>query len=121
MEAYDIKMRWIDLQKVLMTQLNKRTDLQSVLYLIGVDELGVGIKEFTKEEKQDLIHLAICKVLSYSGYYTYAGTDADGWHHYESGSAVPQLAILEQEQLLKAHVIHHFEQIGVLPVAEQQI
>ena len=107
-------MRWIDLQKILIEQLEKRSDLQSILYLIGVDELGRGIQTFTKEEKQDLIHLGICKVLSYSGYYAHVGTDADGWHHYEALMAVPQLSVLEQEHLLKAHVIHHFEVLGVL-------
>ena len=44
-------------------------DLNSTLFLISVQELGIGPKNFTKEEKQDLMHIAICKVLSYSGYY----------------------------------------------------
>ena len=53
----------------------KPKDLNGVLFLIGVQELGKGTAEFTKEQKQDLIHIAICKILSYSGYYELEGLD----------------------------------------------
>jgi len=84
-------------------------DLNGVLFLIGVQELGKGHQLFTKEQKQDLMHIAICKVLSYSGYYILKGLDKDGWPHWELVKKLPRFDLLEQEKLLKMHVIEYFE------------
>ncbi len=91
-------------------QFNKRpSDLESILFLIGVQELGIGHKVFTKEEKQDLMHIATCKVLSYSGFYELEGLDESGWPHWNLVNPVPSLNLKEQDLLLKAHIIHYFE------------
>ena len=84
-------------------------DMNSVLFLIGVQELGRGHQLFTKEQKQDLMHIAICKVLSFSGYYTLEGLDADGWPHWKLIKKLPHFDLLEQEKLLKMHVLEYFE------------
>ena len=86
-------------------------------YTITVEQILLGTggaiklcsKNFTKEEKEDLIHIAICKVLSLSGYYQLMGTDKEGWPHWENVQAIPSLPLKEQELLLKAHVIHYFK------------
>lgn len=98
----------------LLTELEKRMgkkpkDLNGVLFLIGVQELGKGQVYFSKEEKQDLMHIAICKVLSLSGYYRLEGTDKDGWPHWKLVKKLPHFDLLEQEKLLKMHVIEYFE------------
>lgn len=87
----------------------KPKDLNGVLFIIGVQELGKGAKHFSKEEKQDLMHIAICKVLSLSGYYELRGTDKDGWPHWKLVKKLPHFDLLEQEKLLKMHVIEYFE------------
>ena len=87
----------------------KPKDLNGVLFLIGVQELGHGTKIFTKEEKQDLMHIGICKVLSLSGYYTLEGLDKDGWPHWKLVKKLPHFDLLEQERLLKMHVLEYFE------------
>lgn len=87
----------------------KPKDLNGVLFLVGVQELGKGHKLFTKEEKQDLMHIAICKVLSLSDYYTLEGLDEDGWPHWKLIKKLPRFDLLEQEKLLKMHVIEYFE------------
>lgn len=84
-------------------------DLNGVLFLIGVQELGKGHQLFTKEQKQDLMHIAICKVLSLSGYYELDGLDQDGWPHWKLVKKLPRFDLLEQEKLLKMHVIDYFE------------
>ena len=84
-------------------------DLNSVLFLIGVQELGHGTKIFSKEEKQDLMHIGICKVLSLSGYYVLEGLDNDGWPHWKLIKKLPHFDLLEQEKLLKMHVMEYFE------------
>lgn len=87
----------------------KPKDLNGVLFLIGVHELGQGNRYFSKEEKQDLMHIAICKVLSLSGFYELQGTDKDGWPHWKLVKKLPHFDLLEQEKLLKLHVIEYFE------------
>jgi hypothetical protein len=87
----------------------KPKDLNGVLFLIGVQELGKGKKVFSKEEKQDLMHLGICKVLSLSGYYRLEGIDQDGWPHWVIIKKLPHFDLLEQEKLLKMHVLEYFE------------
>lgn len=87
----------------------KPKDLNGVLFLLGVQELGKGHQHFTKEQKQDLIHIAICKVLSLSGYYELEGLDEDGWPHWRLKKKLPHFDLLEQEKLLKMHVLEYFE------------
>lgn len=87
----------------------KPKDLNGVLFTIGVQELGRGAKHFSKEEKQDLMHIAICKVLSLSGYYQLEGIDEGGWPHWKLVKKLPHFDLLEQEKLLKMHVIEYFE------------
>ena len=89
----------------------KPKDAHGVLFLIGVQELGKGHTLFSKEEKQDLIHIAICKVLSYSGYYELEGLDEQGWPHWKLIKKLPNFDLFEQEKLLKMHIIEYFQDI----------
>ncbi|CAM4184364.1 hypothetical protein EWU23_05645 [Cytophagaceae bacterium 50C-KIRBA] len=101
---------WNQVLDFLETQFNKRpADVDSVLFLIGVQELGKGHATFSKEQKQDLMHIATCKVLSFSGFYTLEGLDAEGWPHWNLVQAVPQMPLKEQEILIKAHIIQYFK------------
>ncbi|MDH4460374.1 MAG: hypothetical protein ACOVOW_17285 [Spirosomataceae bacterium] len=102
--------KWEELLSSLKEMLGKRPDdLNAVLFLIGVQELGKGHRFFTKEEKQDLMHIAICKVLSFSGVYELEGLDQEGWPHWKLVQQLPFVNTIEQEKLLKAHVIEYFE------------
>ena len=101
---------WNSLLENLQTMVGKRPkDLNAVLFLIGVQELGQGKKVFSKEEKQDLMHIGICRVLSPSGYYELEGLDKEGWPHWKVIKKLPHFDLLEQEKLLKMHVIEYFE------------
>ena len=105
----DLARKWSRLTLKIQQTLGKRPkDLNGVLFLIGVHELGRGYAEFSKEEKQDLMHIAICKVLSLSGYYELEGLDKDGWPHWKMVRKLPHFDLLEQEQLLKQQVIEYF-------------
>lgn len=107
----ELERKWQKLRMRLKDVFKKKPkDLNGVLYLIGIQELGKGNVEFSKEQKQDLLHIAICKVLSLSGYYTLEGHDDDGWPHWKSVKSLPHFDLLEQEQLLKMHIIDYFEQ-----------
>jgi hypothetical protein len=101
---------WQELLKLLESKFGtKPKDLNGVLFIIGVQELGKGAKNFSKEEKQDLMHIAICKVLSLAGYYELEGIDQAGWPHWKLVKKLPHFDLLEQEKLLKLLVIEYFE------------
>ena len=107
----DLDRKWHQLLVFVEETIGKKPkDLNGVLFIIGVQELGRGAKPFSKEEKQDLLHIAICKVLSLSGYYTLDGLDKDGWPHWKMVKKLPHFDLLEQEKLLKMHVLEYFEQ-----------
>ena len=96
-----------DMEKIIG---KKPKDINGILFLIGVQEFGKGNKTFSKEEKQDLMHIAICKVLSYSGYYELEGLDGEGWPHWKLVKKLPHFDLLEQEKLLKMHILEYFQQ-----------
>ena len=107
---FEYEVKWEGLLKKLEGIIGKKpVDLKSVLFLIGVQELGKGVRDFTKEEKRDLMHIAICKVLSLSGFYELEGLDEAGWPHWRVKNKLPKIDLLEQEKLLKMHVIEYFE------------
>jgi hypothetical protein len=106
----ELDRNWNSLLTNLEELLKKRPkDLNGVLFIIGLQELGQGPKRFSKEEKQDLMHIAICKVLSLSGYYHLEGLDKDGWPHWKLIKKLPHFDLLEQEKLLKMMVLDYFE------------
>lgn len=115
LEIKENKEIWSNLVRFLeQTTGKKPKDLNGVLFLIGVQELGKGNLRFDKEQKQDLMHIAICKILSLGGYYQLEGKDAEGWPHWKQVGDIPQIDLFSQENLLKHYVIRYFkEEIGV--------
>lgn len=83
--------------------------MESVLFLIGIQELGEIKEKFTKEQKQDLMHVAICTVLLPSGYYELDGVDEEGWPHFRQLKEVPPMNPFEQENFLKDHILLYFQ------------
>lgn len=107
----DLDKRWGKLLQGLQELIGKKpADLNAVLFLIGVQELGQGQRAFSKEQKQDLMHIAVCKVLSLAGFYELEYIDQEGWPHWKLLKKLPHFDILEQEKLLKIQVLEYFEQ-----------
>lgn len=106
-----IEREWEELLDALEKTIGKRpTDLNSVLFLVGIQELGKGPTIFTKEQKQDLMHIATCKVLSLSGFYELEGLDKEGWPHWRLIEKLPHFSLISQEALLKIHVLRYFKE-----------
>lgn len=102
--------RWRDLTSALSKRFDAGTlDLNSILFLIGIQELGQHAREFKKDEKVALMHIAICVVLLPYGYYKELGRDADGWPHFERVVELPPLGPEEQERLMKEAVLAYFD------------
>ena len=113
MEAWELDFEWGRIRHRVRDRFGKDAlpDLNAMLFLIGIQELGRWKTAFTKEEKQDLMHVAVCRLLSYDGHYRFAGRDADGWPHWELLQPVPKRELDEQETLLKAHIIRYFNEL----------
>ncbi len=105
----DLQVRWLKLRIRLKEVFGIKPDLNGILLLIGIQELGQGPQEFTKEQKQDLMHIAICTVLLPSGYYSHDGLDEEGWPHFSQLLMLPRVETFEQENLIKDHVLLYFQ------------
>ena len=105
----DLQSRWWNLEGKLVERFGKKPDVESVLFMIGLQELGDIREKFTKEQKQDLMHIAICTVLSPSGYYELSHVDEDGWPHFRQLMAMPDMHPIEQENFLKDHILLYFQ------------
>ena len=105
----DLQSRWWQLESKLVERFGKKPDLETILFLVGVQEFGDIREKFTKEQKQDLMHIAVCQLLSKSGYYELERVDEDGWPHFKQLKALPELNMIEQENFIKDHVLLYFE------------
>jgi hypothetical protein len=106
----DLQSRWWQLEEKLMDRFGKKPDLEAVLFLIGIQEFGQIREKFTKEQKQDLMHVAVCSLLSQSGFYELEGHDEEGWPHFKQLKALPELSMMEQENFIKDHVLLYFKE-----------
>lgn len=100
--------RWRDLMKRMEEHFGMPMDLDAMLFLIGVQELGQPARNFKKDEKVNLMHIAVSVLLTPYGYYQELGRDADGWPHFEKTKDLPALNAKEQERLMKEAVLHYF-------------
>lgn len=114
MEEWQVDFEWVRVKHIVKEALGKSTlpDFQTILFLIGVQELGLIKHDFTKEEKQDLMHVAVCRLLAYDHYYEFVGRDADGWPHYKAVQDVPTEGVENQESLLKKYIIRYFKDLS---------
>lgn len=108
-DLFQLKTDWQALTTKLADQFGEEPDLQAIIFLIGVQELGRGPQQFSKDEKQDLMHIATCKLLSQFGYYELMGSDQDGWPHWKLLKPLPSLSLKEQDILMKQAVLQYFE------------
>ena len=106
----DLQVRWLKLRIKLKEHYGIKPDMDGILFLIGVQELGTGKQVYTKEQKQDLMHIAVCTVLAQGGYYSREGLDDEGWPHFKQLKPLPEHAPMEQENFLKDYVLFYFDQ-----------
>jgi hypothetical protein len=78
-----LKQRWESVVNILSEKFSsgEDLDLEGIIYLIGVQELGKIHAAFKKDEKVNLMHIAICRLLEPYGYYEFEYFDNEGWPH----------------------------------------
>lgn len=90
---------------------NEKPDLKVLLFLIGVQELGQGPRKFSKRQKEELMHIANCRLFSELGFYELEGLDQDGWPHWKLAKPIPAYSLLEQEMVLKSLMVTYFDNL----------
>lgn len=105
-----LKQRWEDLQQKLSHQFadGELMDLDAIIYLVGVQELGKPQAKFKKDDKINLMHIAICTLLEPYGFYEFDYIDEDGWPHFKNLSKLPALKAGEQTVLMKEALVSYF-------------
>ena len=109
---HDIELRYQTLLKHLEKSFGEDLDVHALLFLTGVNELGIGHKKFSKQEKTDLIHVAICTLMIPAGYYEFKGRDEDNWPHFELVKNLPAINSKDQEHLIKEAMLDYFLEHG---------
>ena len=113
MNASQINKAWAALQQRTAQQFDMELpDIKVMLFLIGVQELGKGPQKFSKREKEELMHIATCRLFSAMGFYELSGLDQEGWPHWQIVKPIPNYTLLEQEMILKSLIIDYFEELN---------
>jgi hypothetical protein len=105
-----LKIRWNKVVEKLSIKFAEgdTLDLDAVIYLIGVQELGQLHRSFKKDDKVNLMHIAICRLLEPYGYYEFDYFDEHGWPHYKTKAKLPNLKPGEQSVLMKEAIVNYF-------------
>ncbi len=105
-----LKERWEKLVNLLSNQFSQGEDLDldAIIYLIGVQELGKVHQKYKKDEKLNLMHIAICRLLEPYGFYEFDYFDDEGWPHYTIKEQLPTLKAGEQSVLMKEAIVNYF-------------
>lgn len=110
MEAWQLEFEWLRIRHMIKDRFGKENlpDLNAILYLIGIQELGYIPEKFSKEEKQDLMHIAVCTLLEPDGYFEFVGRDEEGWPHFKELLAVDIEGVKQQGELLQQCIVRYF-------------
>ena len=117
---YKSEKEFIDLTKRLEDKFGEGLDLNAIMMLIGIQELGKGYMDFSKDEKLNLMHVAICTVLEPYGFYKFTEEDEDGWPHFDIVKKIPHLEHKDQEALMKEAVANYFKQNKIFLETEEK-
>jgi hypothetical protein len=112
MEDWEFNFEWQRVRHLVKDTLGTGVvpDMNGLLFLIGMQELGRIQAVFSKEEKQDLMHLAVCRLLEYDHIYEFVGRDEDGWPHYKKTGNIPVTGEAAQERFLQERAILYFKE-----------
>ncbi|MFI5149853.1 MAG: hypothetical protein ACHQRM_08990 [Bacteroidia bacterium] len=108
---HDRNLEWKDAVAKIEELFGPGLDVQGILFLIGVQELGKCNRKFTKDQKLEVMHVAICTLLTPYGFYEFEGNDEDGWPHFKATSKLPHLKPMQQEQLMKEAIVEYMKKL----------
>jgi hypothetical protein len=103
--------KWPEVVKYFEDEFGVYDNFEGIVFVIGLQELGLGYKKLKKDEKVNILHIGVCALLSKYNYYTLEGYDLDGWPHYKFNEELPNLKPMEQERLMKLAIIDYMEEV----------
>lgn len=104
----EFQLKWTELVSKLSAQFGGELDYDGIIFLIGIQELGKGKIQLKKDQKMEVMHIAVCALLSQYNYYKFTGFDEDGWPHYEATDEMPYLTPVQQHRLIKEAILMYF-------------
>ena len=107
---FEFEKKWRDLLVDVSKNMDEPLDMQSLIFMIGVQELNQGFVKLSKDQKLDIMHIAICTLMEPYGFYEYTGHDDDGWPHFRLVKELPVLKPDEQETFMKKAIIEYFQE-----------
>ncbi len=100
---------WERLQEKLKTRFDSEMDVDAILYMIGLQELGKPFHRYKKDQKLEIMHVAICTLMEPFGFYEYEGRDEEGWPHWKLKENLPHLNAKQQNNLMVGAIIDYFK------------
>lgn len=112
MDDWQFDFEWLQTRHYIKDAMDRDDlpDLRAIMLLIGIQEARKIQESYTKEEKQDLMHVAVCHLLSQDGYFEFTGYDDEHWPHFKQARVIPVEGEKAQEKLLKECVIKYFKE-----------
>ena len=110
---------WIKIENFFVEhfQTEKNPPIETLMFLIGIQELGSGQQKYSKDDKINLLHIAVCRLLEPFGFYQFEDYDDDGWPIYKQLEELPELKPNEQQLLMKKAIIQYFLDENLLEVS----
>jgi hypothetical protein len=111
MEQWEIDLHWLKIQHFVKDKFrtNDLPKQDTILFIIGLQELGILKKHLSLEQKLDITTSGTCQVLSQDGYFERAGLDKDGWIIWNQKKSLDELDDSQKERIIKHLIIKYFE------------
>lgn len=104
-----MKSDWQLLQEKLKERFGVEMDIDAIIFVIGLQELGKPFQKYKKDDKLAIMHVAICTLLEPYKFYNYEGRDKDGWPHWALNEEIPHLEAKQQNRLMVDAIIDYFK------------
>ncbi len=111
MEQWQLDLHWLKIQHFVKDKFrtNDLPKQDTILFIIGLQELGIMTKNLSLEQKLDITTSGTCQVLSLDGYFERAGLDKDGWIIWKQKKSIDVLDDSQKEFIIKQLIIKYFE------------
>lgn len=100
---------WDILQEKLKVRFDGEMDVDAILFTIGLQELAKPYRKYKKDEKLEIMHIAICTLLEPFAFYEFVGKDEEGWPHWQLKENLPFLDAKQQNKLIIDAIIDYFK------------
>tara|TARA_B100000963_G_scaffold281310_1_gene249801 strand:+ start:574 stop:900 length:327 start_codon:yes stop_codon:yes gene_type:complete len=87
----------------------ERPDVDSILFVVGLQELNFKTGKLNKDQKLDVIHICLFVVFIPYGYCELVGRDSEGWIHFKSVKKFPNLNAEDQEIMIKEVILDYYK------------